>query len=640
MARRRCVAFLVATSALLSSALLAQTGGKILGRVVDREGNPVVGAEVVVHSQDVLYRSDLGPGVTHRIKSGARGRFSFRIDASRTWSAWATWTDANGRPHASTVRERLGDGAVTTLPEDGIEHAKRTLVIRNVDAWRQRGPLRYRVVAPTLFRYWVDLEVPDKDGESAQSEVGVALPPMPGLQPWLEIFDREGYPLHNWPLTNDGKATVTVSIPSPRTIAVKVVDEDTKQPVTDASVLWAAFAWPCYPLQSTSIGRSLRIRDPGMAQPIAVDQDGVARFDVCWSTEPPTNKCHFCDIVAMAPGRARKTIRLNANDGTAECTLEIGPSRTVRCGLRGRDGTPLVGMPCYVSANAARTKTSEMNYAWRRLETDSDGTLAWTASVPASASFVCLAPTNADLAALLPKDAEPLLGLPRAHQLLWVDTQQRKGTTHLDFDDIGFGHWSAHEVIARRSDGAPASRSTLLCERTQGGLGTGFSQDVVLSRDGRGLLVLQPGSYELAILDPETGDFAMQQLDVREDRVPSTQRLTLDLSSPRRIEILALGPDGNPLPRASLEHGLGTLGGRWGVVSRALAYLSLTRSPTNEQGIAHVLLPSWDPRVLNGTLNTWLQWRDNAGKTWRTPRRTLGDRDSGRITFEFPKVGR
>ncbi|MCA8968342.1 MAG: carboxypeptidase regulatory-like domain-containing protein [Planctomycetes bacterium] len=628
-ARLHFAYFAIATTALLSSALLAQTGGKILGRVVDREGNPVVGAEVVVHSQDVLYRSDLGPGVTHRIKSGARGRFVVQIDASRTWSAWATWTDANGLPHASTVRERLGDGAVTTLPEDGIEHAKRTLVIRNADAWRQRGPLRYRVVAPTLFRYWVDLEVPDKDGESAQSEFRVALPPMPGLEPWLEIFDREGYPLHNWPLTNDGKATVSVTIPTPRRIAVKVVDEATKQPVTDASVLWAAFAWPHYaPRENGSY--SLYVRDSGMAKPRPVGADGIAHLYVCWADAPK----HLRDLVAFAPNRERSVHRVTGKELDDVITLEVGPSKTVRCEVRDREGHAMPDVPCYVSANASLSKTGYMNYAWRRLDTTSDGTLSWTAALPRNPTFVCLAPSRAQLARLLPTDAGALITLPASRQLFRAASTAQPNQNDEDLEDIGFGTWVAHEVVAQRSDGAPAARALLLCRRRDT-THSGNAQDIVLSRDGRALLVLSEGEHDVAIIDLETGDFATQSLSVSKNRSAKVQRLEIALAAPFAVDVEARDASEKPLANAKIHYELLKGGGPWEVIRRALEYMARQQPATDANGRARLIVPTRDPTLPVAAQTGRMLWRDRGGKVLRSDSQLLDESYRGTVTFHF-----
>ncbi|MCB9880686.1 MAG: carboxypeptidase regulatory-like domain-containing protein [Planctomycetes bacterium] len=629
MASRSRVAVLIAANALLSSALLAQTDGKILGRVVDREGNPVVGADVVLHSQDVIYRSDLGPGVTHRVKSGARGRFSFRIDASRTWSAWATWTDASGRPHASTIRERLGDGAVTTLPEDDIEHAKRTLVIRNADAWRQRGPLRYRVVAPTLFRYWVDLEVPNKDAESAQSEIRVALPPMPGLEPWLEIFDREGYPLHNWPLTNDGKATVTVTIPTPRRIAVRVVDETTKQPVSDASVLWAAFAWPHYAPHEDAL-RSLSVRDFGMAKPRPVGADGIARLYVCW----PDAVRHYRDLVAFAPDHERRFHRFHGNAFEETITLEVGPSRTVGCAVRDRDGNAIPEVPCYVSANAAMSKTGYMNYAWRRLDTTPDGTLSWTAALPRNPTFVCLAPTRDQLARLLPTDAGPLLTLPTSRQLFWAASTAHTNDNDEDLENIGFGSWASHEVIAKRSDGAPAARALLLCQRRDS-THPGDSQDIVLSRDGRALLVLSEGMHDVAIIDLETGDFATQSLSVSKDRAATVQRLQIALAAPFAVDVEARDASEKPLANAKIHYELLKGGGPWEVIRRALEHIARHQPPTDANGRARVIVPTRDPTLPVAAQTSRMLWHDRDGKVLRSDSQLLDESHRGTVTFHF-----
>jgi hypothetical protein len=71
----------------------------------------------------------------------------------------------------------------------GVTRAKRpsSVQVHGAEAWAERGPLEYRVVIPSQQRYWRTLQI-DEQGRAA-------LPNLPGHELWLEIYDKDGWPL-------------------------------------------------------------------------------------------------------------------------------------------------------------------------------------------------------------------------------------------------------------------------------------------------------------------------------------------------------------------------------------------------------------------------------------------------------------
>lgn len=612
--------FFAALLPLLAASAQSQRAARILGRVMDAAGKPVVGANVTVHSQPVVYRSDLGSGTTLRTKSRRDGRFVVNIDAQKLWSAWATWVDGDGQRHATAIAEQLGDGTVIVLHDDGIARRKQTLVVRGLAAWADRAPLRFRIVIPSRFRFWHDVVL--KPGDTSDSGNG-ELPFLPGRSLWLEVSDRDGYPLHNFELDVRSPETnqILIKIPPPVEIVARVRDFVTKKVIPDAQLEWVAFSWPLYaPLGSS---RPFYVRDPGIAKPTRAGEDGLIRVRVCWPRERSTRR-FYRDLIASAPKYARAYLRLASapvriagpsEDKEDEQILEFELHRSREVGGQVLDqaGAAIAALPCYVSGNAYQgtEKNSYMNYAWRRLSTDENGRIGWTASLPTNTPYVVLAPSRQQLARLLPPEAKELLELPTPTLMTWVGPQAGTAAGGESFGNLGAGKWVAHEVIAQRSDGRAAARA-LVMDRSRTNVmaaSSGATRDSLLSRRGRGLLVYPPGTHDILIIDLEDGGFATQTRVVTEEQASAVQRLEFDLQRVRSVPIEILDVNDKPVPGAHAYYtqvGAQVLRQSRGLLSRGFNAWAEKRGRTDSTGRGRLILPDEEQATVTQVRALWI----------------------------------
>ncbi len=184
---------LIAAIASLAPVVIArgQQREPLVGRVLDRAGEPVEAAEV-----SLAYcrsRAPVGEGGSDeclRAVTDARGRFRVSILPSRSYSIDARWRDAAGRDHVSEIREGGVVGEFLELRESARSPWPPGWRVRVVglEAWERHGPFGYRVLTAGRARRVVEVEAVEGSSE-------LLLPPLPDGRGTFQVLDRNGGPL-------------------------------------------------------------------------------------------------------------------------------------------------------------------------------------------------------------------------------------------------------------------------------------------------------------------------------------------------------------------------------------------------------------------------------------------------------------
>ncbi|MCA8977119.1 MAG: hypothetical protein KDC98_20520 [Planctomycetes bacterium] len=279
----------VALSAVITSAAIASAQQQdpaarrrpTFARVVDAAGAPLAGVEVTFVGGTPCLTSAASPvdvviGTTDR-----RGRTQVKLLPELCYVVWALGeADEAGSVQAAEPEGFFAAGAMLELR--CARATNRRLTIDGVDAWRDRGPLRYFALSPH----------PGTEIELAMAADGsVELPPSPEFT--LEVRTAAGEPLWG---TRAGGA---VSIPPPQSVHVRVLDE-AGAPVTGALIRHRTATRHPWRLDSAGRAVELRWRTVGVTGP-----DGRATVIVPYPTDPLRQpSAQEMILLASAPGRA------------------------------------------------------------------------------------------------------------------------------------------------------------------------------------------------------------------------------------------------------------------------------------------------------------------------------------------------
>lgn len=261
----------------------AQAGERkwTFARVVDGDGAALGGLEVTFAGGnpqlvEAVQRSDVVV-----VQSDARGRVRARLRPDLCYVAWATgpYPEADhiwsAGPHGYFAAGAMFDLSCRPVPT-------RRLVLGGVEAWQDRGPLRYAVVTPHPGSE-IEIE-PDQNGE-------LTLPPIAGAM--FEVAGADGEPLWSEALGN------VTAIPPPQAVRVRAVDEN-GDPIAGAIIRHRVGRRSCWRVDGISRRGIYRFREVGVT-----DADGRATVIVPYLSHPLRQPASAeMILLASAPGRA------------------------------------------------------------------------------------------------------------------------------------------------------------------------------------------------------------------------------------------------------------------------------------------------------------------------------------------------
>ncbi|HEX5052893.1 MAG TPA: hypothetical protein VFZ65_14045 [Planctomycetota bacterium] len=364
----------------VAAGLLPQSPGSgttvaITGRVLDAAGAPA--AEAVVH---LFGDAPFGGDATDehvQAKTGQDGTFAVDVRADRAHSGWAGTATA-----ASDVFE-LTRGA-STLALQIAPAADCTLAVNGLEAWRDEGPLRARLVVPAHARCAVDWPLRSQ---------ATPLPALPRGDLLLELRTSADEVLTVLPVQRAGQGA-TIALAAPFVLSVLVLD-DAEKPQPGVPVLHAAARRPRarhdpfaaeFAQYWRRVGTSddhgrLRVRLPLAGDPfrdderhpieclLAADRDGCARGLTGWY----------------------EGMRVGASTGGDEqLEIVLPPAEPFEVTLL-QQGKPLAGERVRLLARATDIQSEGMSFRFGTVPhvfeavTDADGTASF-ARLPADAS--------------------------------------------------------------------------------------------------------------------------------------------------------------------------------------------------------------------------------------------------------------
>ncbi|MCA8971390.1 MAG: hypothetical protein KDC95_16475 [Planctomycetes bacterium] len=239
-----CFVFGVLSGSILPAAVrqaeAAGPGGErvsVLGRVTDSAGKLVGGAKVECWCRLFVGGRVVGPSDDVEATTDERGRFRVAIVPSYRYAARATWTDGDGKLHATEIVPLASTRRITTLVEGAVSPPLEVEIVGDGKNFGRSGNLRFEVWSGGFSsRPLWSTEV----GESSR----VRVPPVgygggKGLA--VRVTDERGE-LAATTLDLDGADEGRrITIDSPRSVSLLVKGPD-GQPLEGAEVSVAAFA--------------------------------------------------------------------------------------------------------------------------------------------------------------------------------------------------------------------------------------------------------------------------------------------------------------------------------------------------------------------------------------------------------------
>ncbi len=328
MRQRALVLLLAATAAATAAApASAQVRQPSAGRVFDRHGFPLAGAEVTFVGSAAPLGDRFGR-VDHVVAlTNDRGRFRVELLVGHEYDCWAaSAADFEGARHVSEVVHGVRSGQGFEFTAVDRRSASR-LVVGGEQRWQELGPLRYEVAVGVAHVHRVPLTFSD----------GVAtLPVLPASTTWLVYaIDASDTLLYAAQLPAQ-PGQVRFSLPAPREIAVRVVDA-AGAPVAGAGV-WVEVGARMYRRNDGVPTAAPRLARWRRAATTAADGTATALVPL---QEDPFTRMREPLLLASAPGHIAALSGWNGQlivDGMVHQPL---PDRVLPFTLR--EGTPLHG---------------------------------------------------------------------------------------------------------------------------------------------------------------------------------------------------------------------------------------------------------------------------------------------------------
>ena len=183
----------------------------LLGRVLDADGAPLVGAEV-----HCVLPDETAPGnraASHVVvKTDARGRFRTKVVPCTHHLIWAIGPD--GEQRVCSVPQWTASGRLVELRADRPRPACK-VTVSGLDAWQDKAPFRLRTALEGV-------ELPDSEVPLEAGACTLAAPPAGSVQ--LDLLDRDGEPLASFWERSLGSSR-QLALHPPKEIPIVAVDE-------------------------------------------------------------------------------------------------------------------------------------------------------------------------------------------------------------------------------------------------------------------------------------------------------------------------------------------------------------------------------------------------------------------------------
>ncbi len=567
---------------------------RVRGTVLAASGKPWSGASVVFMS--ALAGVSLPVLDTVRVRSDSRGRFQAMLIPGNSYVAWAHSEPVDGHYLCTKAVRGVTGGDIVRLRQEPLVCRQATLTLREREAWKDREPLRFALVG--RVRPWA------RDGDAIvfpiefDAKRRARLPAMPRVETRIEAYGNDGSPVmvrpFDLPSSIRGSAELSLSMPKRYGFLIRVVPYPGQGTDFSGAQVWQRIF---YGAQRGGWMLAGRVRKSGYARlSITVPSRSVGA-----ASSYVYLRVHG-ERVAMAHfGKSIRFARLVKRD--LDKLEQAGkPDQTVKvyspgCRVRGRvvfAGKPLAKLPLllYVSLGNPQSRSSYLNFAPERLETDAQGRFSSVGWGPRFGYRLC---------AVLDAEQRRLLGSTSRepmHPIAWLGVGVAQGD--LDLGDVDLQALGRVNFTVRRPDGFPAAHAEIVIgergdfaeihtgkKNDKVALATSLPQHFVTSQVGR-LSVLVADTKLLGLAAIYDGGFVVGQLKAE----PGVRVQDLELRVPAsfllvgRITTQAGTPVAGALVRANV------LGPSSPGRSRFRRMLAARVVVTDAQGMYRIGLPS------------------------------------------------
>lgn len=445
---------------------------KAFGIVRTADGRPWPGAMVHLFSRCVPSIEGAGGVDEIVVRSDGRGRFRAHVLTGRPYTTWARGVPRKGRYRVTGVVENVFPSVPVILREVGLAPVLR-VAVHGLDAWRDHGPLRCRLVAETGNVLVRELAL-DAHG------TGVA-PPMPLEKVWLEVLGRDGFPVARRRIALAGKPGSTVSVSVPRPVSIGFVARDI---ATEKG------------LGGVELCRRMGGRLLGLGR---TEQDGYARITVPADVLTPAGvRTLIVRRSGYGPGGVRRGPERKRSGawppirGRAPIDLytHLAAGKDTKARFLLGPERPAAGLPILVAGWGTHFETSNRRFSCTYrdvLHTDEQGRVTIPGAFSGYPAVVHAVLTERHLAAL-PRAWRARLH-PVVHHVILPDGSGRERTVDLlELCPV--------DLAVTAADGAPAAHAVvtvLLAGTGHPGLLPDDLRDVIADRAGRVRLLLPPG---------------------------------------------------------------------------------------------------------------------------------------------------
>ncbi|MCB9876456.1 MAG: hypothetical protein H6835_02550 [Planctomycetes bacterium] len=212
MATPRPALSLLAAALLLPALSAAQQRRPLLGTVVDSDGEPLAGAEVVCAFAPPGAEANQVADLQHAT-ADARGRFRVDVFACTRYRVWALGPPADDGARLASEVQSAAAGPLLALRATHRQLPPQ-VKFEGLDAWRELGPFRVRVSVAACQLDDTSIELVDDTA---------TLPVQPRTRCNLDLLCADGQPLLSHALTI-AKAEHKVTVRPPQTMPMCVVD--------------------------------------------------------------------------------------------------------------------------------------------------------------------------------------------------------------------------------------------------------------------------------------------------------------------------------------------------------------------------------------------------------------------------------